>query len=336
MPLTPRTKFGPYEILGPIGAGGMGEVYRARDTRLDRTVALKILPADAIDRADLRERFEREAHAVSSLNHPHICTLHDVGSQSGVDYLVMEYIEGETLASRLTKGPLPPDQALRVAIEIADALATAHRQGMVHRDLKPGNIMLAKTGAKLLDFGLAKLRPSGPAGAVPGSSALPTQWADLTAEGSIVGTLSYMAPEQLEGKEADARTDIFAFGSVLYEMVTGKRAFSGTSQASLISAIMKEDPAPISSVQPMSPPVLDRVVKTCLAKDPEERWQSAADIKRELTWIVDGAQTGVAASAAPRRRSWLPWVLAAIAALASSHTIVRRRTMQNEMLLLRS
>ena len=212
MPLTPGAKFGPYEILGPLGAGGMGEVYRARDTRLDRTVAIKILPAHAIDRPDLRERFEREARAVSSLNHPHICTLHDVGSQGGVDYLVMEYIEGETLASRLTKGPLPPAQALRVAIEIAGGLATAHRQGMIHRDLKPGNIILAKMGAKLLDFGLAKLRPSGPAGTVPGSSALPTQWADLTAEGSIVGTLSYMAPEQLEGKEADARTDIFAFG----------------------------------------------------------------------------------------------------------------------------
>jgi len=289
----------------------MGEVYRARDTRLDRTVAIKILPAHLSDNADLRQRFEREARAVSSLNHPHICTLHDIGHQDGVDFLVMEYLEGETLADRLRKGPLPPEQFPRTAIEIADALDRAHRQGVVHRDLKPGNIMLTKAGVKLLDFGLAKLGGPHPAPALARLSALPTKdKSPLTAEGAIVGTLQYMAPEQLEGRETDARTDIFALGTVLYEMATGQKAFKGTSQASLIAAILASEPPPISSLQPMTPPALDRLVKTCLAKDPDERWQSARDLANELKWISqDGSQAGPASPLRPlrarRERIWI-------------------------------
>jgi eukaryotic-like serine/threonine-protein kinase len=242
MALATGTKLGPYEIAGAIGAGGMGEVYRARDTRLERIVAVKILPDHLSDRAELRERFDREARTIASLNHPHICVLHDIGQQDGTDFLVMEYLEGETLAERLKKGPLPLDQVLRYAIEISDALDKAHRKGITHRDLKPGNIMLTKSGTKLLDFGLAKLR--GPQVAVANLSALPTEGSNLTAQGTILGTLQYMAPEQLEGKEADARTDIFAFGVVVYEMATGKKAFEGKSQASLIAKILETKPAP--------------------------------------------------------------------------------------------
>jgi eukaryotic-like serine/threonine-protein kinase len=260
---------GPYEILSAIGAGGMGEVYRARDTRLDRIVAIKILPDHLASRAELRERFEREAKTIASLNHPHICTLYDVGQQDGTDYLVMEYLEGETLAERLKKGPLPLAQVLRYAIEIADALDKAHRTGITHRDLKPSNIMLTKSGTKLLDFGLAKLRQD----AAPGSplSQLPTANEGITAQGTILGTLQHMAPEQVEGKtdEIDARTDIFAFGAVVYEMATGKKAFEGESQASVIAKILETEPAPISTLQLMAPPALDRVVKTCLAKEPD-------------------------------------------------------------------
>jgi hypothetical protein len=265
----------------------MGEVYRARDTRLDRTVAIKILPDHLADRAELRERFEREARTVGSLNHSHICTLHDIGRQDGTDYLVMEYLEGETLAQRLTKGPLPLDQVLRYAIEIADALDKAHRKGITHRDLKPGNIMLTKSGTKLLDFGLAKLKQE-VAPANVQLSQLPTAGDPLTAQGTIVGTLQYMAPEQLEDKEVDARTDIFAFGTVVYEMATGKKAFEGKSQASLIAKILETDPPPISSLQPMTPPALDRLVKKCLAKEPEKRWQAASDVCDELKWIAEG------------------------------------------------
>ncbi len=260
MPIIAGKRLGPYEILSAVGAGGMGEVYRARDTRLDRIVAIKILPDHLADRAELRERFEREARTIASLNHPHICTLHDVGHQDGTDYLVMEYVEGETLAQRLMKGPLPIDQALKYAIEIADALDKAHRKGITHRDLKPGNIMLTKSGAKLLDFGLAKLKQEG--ASARSLSQLSTRRAQSPQKERIVGTLQYMAPEQLEGKEADARTDIFAFGAVVYEMATGKRAFEGKSQASVISAIMSSDPQPMSSLQPMTPPALDRVVKS--------------------------------------------------------------------------
>src|SRR5580658_2077924 len=287
MALQPGNRLGPYEILSAIGAGGMGEVYRAKDTRLDRIVAIKILPDHLADRAELRERFEREAKTISSLNHPHICTLHDVGHQDGNDFLVMEYLEGETLAQRLVKGPLPLDQVLQYAIEIADALDKAHRKGVTHRDLKPGNIMLTKSGTKLLDFGLAKLKQE-VAPANVQLSQLPTANEPLTAQGTIVGTLQYMAPEQLEGKDVDARTDIFAFGAVVYEMATGKRAFEGKSQASLMAKILEIDPPPISSLQPMTPPALDRVVNKCLAKEPEKRWQAASDVCDELKWIAEG------------------------------------------------
>src|SRR6202158_233578 len=297
MPILPGKRLGPYEILSAIGAGGMGEVYKARDTRLDRIVAIKVLPAHLADRAELRERFDREAKTIASLNHPHICTLYDTGHQDNIDFLVMEYLEGETLAQRLVKGALPIQQVLQYAIEISDALDKAHRKGVTHRDLKPGNIMLTKTGTKLLDFGLAKLKQE----AVPANaqlSELPTAIDPLTAEGTIVGTLQYMAPEQLEGKEVDARTEIFAFGVVVYEMATRKRAFGGESQASVISAIMSSEPAPMSSLQPMTPPALDRVVKRCLAKEPEERWQSANDLTNELEWIAEGgSQIGLAPTA---------------------------------------
>ena len=294
-------RIGPYQLATKIGAGGMGEVYTARDTRLDRTVAIKVLTAHLADDPHARERFQREARAVAALNHPHICTLHDVGSQDpstgfgqAIDFLVMEYLAGETLAERLAKGPLPLDRALQYAIQIADALDKAHRQGITHRDLKPANVMLTTVGTKLLDFGLAKLRPA--VGEVVGMSAAADVSSSLTRRGTILGTLQYMAPEQLEGKPADARTDIFAFGALLYEMLTGKRAFEGTSQASLISAILSSDPPPIALRQPLSSPALDRVVKKCLAKDPDERWQSAHDLTSELKWIAEsGLQAGVAA-----------------------------------------
>ncbi len=318
MTLSTGKRLGPYEILAPLGAGGMGEVYKARDTRLERSVAIKVLPQHLSSSPEVRSRFEREAKTISQLSHAHICALYDVGREGETEYLVMELLEGETLSDRLVKGPLALEQTLRYGVEIADALDKAHRQGIVHRDLKPGNVMLTRSGVKLLDFGLAKAMTA----AKPESklTSLPTQQG-LTQEGTILGTFQYMAPEQLEGKEADARTDIFAFGASLYEMATGTRAFSGASQASLISAIMQNDPPPISSVQPMSPPALDRVVRTCLAKDPEERWQSASDLKRELRWIGEGSQSGAAAAAAtvgPRRRgARLAWGIA-VAAIAAS------------------
>ena len=314
MPLQPGTTLGPYEIQSPLGAGGMGEVYKATDTRLDRTVAIKVLLAHVADDPDLRQRFEREAKTISSLNHPHICTLHDIGQQDGVDYLVMEYLEGETLAARLTKGPLPTDQVLRYATEIADALDKAHRKGITHRDLKPGNIMITKAGTKLLDFGLAKLRDPKTAGL--SLSQRPTATASLTGEGKILGTLQYMAPEQLEGKDADARTDIFAFGAVIYEIATGRKAFEGDSQASLIGAILKDEPAPMSTLQPMTPPALDRLVRACLAKHPDDRWQAAHDLERELRWITEGRSQGSRETVPPgRTRKRLAWV-AAIALVA--------------------
>ena len=319
MALSAGTKLGPYEILAPIGAGGMGEVYKATDTRLERTVAIKVLPSHVASNPDVRARFEREARAVSSLNHPHICTLHDIGHQDGVDFIVMEHIEGETLADRLKKGALPFDDALQYGIEIADALDKAHRQGVVHRDLKPGNIMLTKSGAKLLDFGLAKLSV---AGSGPDLSALPTEQKSLTQPGAILGTFQYMAPEQLEGKEADARTDVFAFGAVLYEMLTGHRAFEGKSQASLIGAILKDEPPPISTVQTMTPPALDHVVQRCLAKDPDDRWQTASDVLHELKWTSKEGSPAVgvapAESARAGRRGVTPvlaaWLVGAIMA----------------------
>jgi serine/threonine protein kinase len=329
MTIPAGSRLGPYEILAPIGAGGMGEVYKAKDTRLERTVAIKVLPQHLSASSEVRQRFEREAKTISQLSHPHICALYDVGREGETEYLVMELLEGETLSERLAKGPLPLEQTLRYGTEIADALDKAHRQGIVHRDLKPGNVMLTKSGVKLLDFGLAKA--VAPVGPQSGLTSLPTMAGgqNLTQEGTILGTFQYMAPEQLEGKEADARTDIFAFGATLYEIATGKKAFSGATQASLISSILRDDPQPISQVQPMTPPALDRVVKTCLAKDPEERWQSAADIKRELLWVAEGSH----AESAPRRRrvggrerlAWTAFTLAAAAALIVGFLELRRK-----------
>jgi serine/threonine protein kinase len=322
MTIRAGTKLGPYEILNAIGAGGMGEVYKARDTRLDRIVAIKILPAHLADRAELRERFEREAKTIASLNHPHICTLYDTGHQDDIDFLVMEYLEGETLAQRLQKGALPLEQVLQYAIEISDALDKAHRKGVTHRDLKPGNIMLTKTGTKLLDFGLAKLKQEAVPANVP-LSELPTAKDPLTAEGTIVGTLQYMAPEQLEGKEADARTDIFAFGTVVYEMATSKKAFDGKSQASVIGAILKDNPPPISCLQPMAPPALDRVVKRCLVKEPDERCQSAKDLTDELKWIAEGgSQVTIPTPPVAHRkiRERLLWAISTVAVLVAAVT----------------
>jgi Tol biopolymer transport system component/predicted Ser/Thr protein kinase len=302
MPILPGRRLGPYEILSAIGAGGMGEVYKARDTRLDRIVAIKVLPTHLADRSELRERFEREARTIASLNHPHICVLHDIGQQDGIDFLVMEYLEGETLAQRLLKGALPIQQVLQYAIEIADALDKAHRKGITHRDLKPGNIMLTKSGTKLLDFGLAKLTQE--AAPVTPVSQLPTLKSAVTAEGTILGTLQYMAPEQVEAKEVDARTDIFAFGAVVYEMATGKKAFEGKTSASVMAAILKDEPPAMSSLTPMTPPTLDRVVKKCLAKEPEKRWQAASDVCDELKWIAEGgSQAGILAPVVARHDS---------------------------------
>jgi eukaryotic-like serine/threonine-protein kinase len=324
MTLTAGTKLGPYEILAPIGAGGMGEVYRAKDTRLGRDVAVKVLPAALSSSAELRQRLEREAKTISQLSHAHICTLYDVGHQDGTDYLVMEFLEGETLADRLGKGAIPTDQALRIGIEILGALDAAHRQGIVHRDLKPGNIMLTKSGVKLLDFGLAKLAAAPPETAVSQATSLPTalqQSQPLTTRGTILGTFQYMAPEQLEGRDADGRSDIFAFGCVLYEMLTGKKAFTGASQASLIGSIMNTDPAPISSIQPMIPASLDRIVKGCLAKEPEHRWSTAHDVMLQLQWIAEGgSQAGVPAPVVARRknREKVAWGLLAAALVAAA------------------
>lgn len=315
MALEKGLKLGPYEIKSPIGAGGMGEVYMATDTRLDRTVAIKIMPVSLANKPDLKQRFDREAKAISSLNHPNICTLFDVGHENGTDYLVMEYIEGETLSDRLAKGPVPLEEMLRIATQIVDALDKAHGQGLIHRDLKPGNVMLTKEGAKLLDFGLAKLNMDEDM-ASPAFSI--TRSTPLTTEGSIIGTMQYMSPEQLEGKEADARSDIFAFGALLYEMATGKRAFEGTSQASLIAAVLEKEPAPISSVNHLSPPAFDRLVRKCLAKDPHSRWQSARDLADELRWIQQsGSQAGIPAKISKRRRYRMrtAWVVASAAAL---------------------
>jgi Tol biopolymer transport system component len=314
--LAPGTRLGPYEVIALIGAGGMGEVYRARDTRLDRTVALKVLPQHISGTSSARDRFEREARAISSLNHPNICTLFDVGSADGTEYLVMELIDGESLSDRLTKGPLPLEAVLRIGAAIAGALAKAHRSGIVHRDLKPGNIMLTKAGPKLLDFGLARkaaeeLTTSSPDAETRVEKA-------LTAEGTILGTLPYMAPEQLEGLPTDPRTDIFALGTVLYEMTTGQRAFNAKSQASLITKIMSEHPTPIGQLQPIAPAGLHRLIMKCLAKDPEDRWQCAADIASELLWIAENPETTFAATAAPAKPSRAPlaaWAVAALCAL---------------------
>jgi Tol biopolymer transport system component len=321
------TRLGPYQILEPIGAGGMGEVYKASDTRLDRVVAVKLLTRHWADDSDMRQRFAREAQIIASLNHPNICVLHDIGQQDGNDFLVMEYLEGETLAARIERGPLDLDEALKMAIAMTDALDKAHRRGVVHRDLKPSNIILTATGPKLLDFGLAKWKAafmSGPdsqkrAGSVPASQA-PTL-TNLTVPGMMMGTLQYMAPEQMEGMEADPRTDIFAFGAVLHEMITGKRAFEGKSRILLMSAIATADPPPLSSIQPAASKALDHVVKTCLAKEPQDRWQTARDLLAELEWATeagadaDSGEGRVVAAPAQRKRERLSWILLAVAML---------------------
>src|ERR1700680_1177875 len=319
MTLVADTKLGPYEVISPLGAGGMGEVYRARDTRLDRTVAVKILPAHLSSDPTLRARFEQEAKAISSLNHPHICALYDVGHQDGTDFLVMEYLEGDTLATLLEKGQLPLAQVLKYGIAIADALDKAHRQGIIHRDLKPGDIMITKSGAKLLDFGLAKAALPLTSGAT--LTAAVTRTTPVTQQGTIVGTFQYMSPEQIEARELDARSDIFSFGAVLYEMLTGKRAFPGKSQLSVASAVLEKDPEPISALQPLTPPALDRAIRVCLANDPEDGWQTARDLLLELKWIAEGgSQSGVTAPMLPerRQRAWLPWAAVALLALAAT------------------
>ncbi len=321
MVLTTGMRLGPYEIVGPVGAGGMGEVYRARDTRLDRPVAIKVLSTSHEAAPEMQERFEREARAISNLSHPHICTLYDVGRHESVGFLVMEFLEGETLEHRLARGPIPPDELLKIAIEIADALDKAHRQNVVHRDLKPGNVMLTKSGAKLMDFGLAKLHDQAVAPAVTALAEMATlENKKLTAEGMIVGTLQYMSPEQLEGHHADTRSDIFALGEVIYEMATGRPAFTGRSKASLIAAILSSEPKPISELQPMNPPALDRLVRTCLAKDPDQRWQTVHDLKLQLQWIAEaGSQGGMSAVCIPERkkRKRLFGVTAAVALLVA-------------------
>ena len=328
MSLAAGTRLGPYEIVAPIGAGGMGEVYRAKDSRLDRQVAVKVLSSHLSASEEVRQRFEREAKTISQFSHPHICSLYDVGREGETDYLVMELLEGESLADRLGKGALPTEQVLRYGIQIADALDKAHRQGIVHRDLKPGNIMLTKTGVKLLDFGLAKPLTAAGARPVSGASVLATEAQvsqPLTERGTVLGTFQYMAPEQLEGGEADGRSDIFAFGAVLYEMATGKKAFTGKSQASLIGSILRDEPPSISEAAPMIPPALNRVVKTCLAKDPEDRFQTAHDAKLQLEWIAEGgSQAGLPAPVVARRknREKLAWTVAAILALVSALAIV--------------
>jgi eukaryotic-like serine/threonine-protein kinase len=328
MPLTAGTKLGPYEIQSPLGAGGMGEVYRARDTRLDRTVAVKVLASHLSSSPELKQRMEREGRAISSLNHPHICQLYDIGSQNGTDYLVMEFLEGETLAERLRKGAMPLAEVLKIGIAVAEALAVAHRQGIVHRDLKPGNIMLTKGGAKLMDFGLAK--PLGVQSAGSGSGTAPPSFTaaatmsgpspltPLTTAGSIIGTIQYMAPEQIEGKEADERSDIFAFGAVLYEIVAGKRPFQGKSQISLASSILENDPEPISKLKPATPPSFEHVVTTCLQKNPEDRYLAAHDIKLELQWIAADRSSPAVPAATPapsKRNERIGWAAALVAAI---------------------
>ncbi|MGK2857244.1 MAG: protein kinase domain-containing protein [Thermoanaerobaculia bacterium] len=327
MEIAAGRRLGPYEIVSRIGAGGMGEVWKGRDTRLERNVAIKILPGELAANPQFRSRFEREAKTISQLNHTHICTLYDVGHEDGVDFLVMELLEGESLADRIARGPLPLHEVLRFGQQIAEALDKAHRQGVVHRDLKPGNVMLTKAGAKLLDFGLAKI-------AQPEVSLDDlTQQKPLTREGTIVGTFQYMSPEQLEGEEADARTDIFSLGAVLYEMATGARAFDGKTKTSLIAAIVSSHPQPVSQVQPLAPPALDHIIHKCLEKDRDDRWQSAHDIAEELKWLSSaGSQAGVGAPVIARRKRRELGLYAAVALLLLAASILAyfltRRTPQ--------
>jgi serine/threonine protein kinase len=329
--LTTGTQLGPYEIVNTLGSGGMGEVYRARDTRLDRSVAIKILPPHLGERPELKERFEREARAVSALNHPNICTLYDIGHQDGIDFIVLELLEGENLAQRLSRGPLSIEEALRYSTEIADALDKAHRHGVVHRDLKPGNLMITKSGSKLLDFGLAKIsapsvfRPVSGDERAPGSG---SHAEGLTSQGALLGTLHYMAPEQLEGRDADPRSDVFSLGVLIYEMVSGQKAFQGKSQASVVAAILDRQPPPLTSIQPSTPASLERVIRRCLEKDPDERWQSAKDLAGELKWIAEAEaapkpaveklpETPATPLPAARQREWAAWVLATVLFLST-------------------
>jgi eukaryotic-like serine/threonine-protein kinase len=328
----PGKRLGPYEIVSRIGAGGMGEVFKARDTRLDRSVAVKVLPSEFARSADVKLRFEREAKTISQFAHPHICTLYDVGSEDGVEYLVMEYLEGETLAQRLEKGPLPVDQVLRYGIEIAGALERAHKAGIVHRDLKPGNIMLTRGGAKLLDFGLA--READIAG--PVSPTVSTEKKTLTGEGTIVGTFQYMAPEQLEGGDVDARTDLFAFGAVLYEMVTARQAFPARSKASAIASILTTRPPSIRESQPASPPALDLIIRTCLQKDPDERFQSAHDVRLALQWIGDAAPIDTARSARRAAPMTIAALLLALAAIVAALMFFKERLARPERRIVRT
>jgi eukaryotic-like serine/threonine-protein kinase len=312
MSLVSGSRLGPYEIVGPLGAGGMGEVYRARDTRLERAVAIKILPPQFSCDPMHKQRFEHEAKTISHLNHPHICVLHDIGHQDGIDYLVMECVDGETLSKRLEKGPLPLEQVLKLGAQIADALDKAHRSGVVHRDIKPSNIMLTASGTKLLDFGLAK-----PVSPLVSSATLTAanQSSPVTEQGTIVGTFQHMSPEQIEGKELDGRSDIFSLGAVLYEMLTGRRAFEGKSQLSVASAILEKEPPSLSNIKPLTPPSLDHAIRRSLAKDPDERWQMARDLALELRWVTEeGTQSGVRAAAvgSSRNRERLAWALAGV------------------------
>ncbi len=304
MPLSTGERLGPYEVLGPIGAGGMGEVYRARDTRLDRTVAVKVLLAELAADPRLKARFEREVRAISALAHPNICTIHDVGEQDGRTFLVMEHLVGETLAERLRKGSVPLEQALEIATQIADALSAAHKHGVIHRDLKPANVMLTKTGARLLDFGLARLTGHGRRPAAEELTSAPTEPQPLTVRGTVMGTLPYMAPEQVEGKPADARTDLWALGAILYEMLTGERPFRDENPTSLVGAILERTPAPLMERQPLTPPSLERLVRRCLAKDPEDRWGTAHDVADELRWIAATDATSPGSTRREPARRW--------------------------------
>jgi serine/threonine protein kinase len=334
MPLSPGSRLGHYEIQSLRGAGGMGEVYRSRDVRLDRTVAVKVLPAHVASDPDFRRRFEREARSVAALSHPHICALYDVGeapnpeNQTGVpvQFLVMEYLEGQTLAEVLERGPMSIDGVLRVGIEFADAIDQAHRQGVVHRDLKPGNIMMTANGTKLLDFGLAKAAQP----PFSGMATAATVSAPLTGRGAILGTPNYMAPEQVEGKDTDHRSDIFSFGAIVYEMTTGKKAFEGSSAPSVMAAILERDPPSMMSLQPLASPLLDHVVTRCLAKVPAERWQSAGDVMRELTWIARSSIQRISPTSRSSRRGLRGWLILAtiwalIATVAALAMMARRQ-----------